>query len=217
MKIIKHPVYSTIQLLVLSFISTCLYAEVAASDLVAVTAESKAKCVEYYNRNGILYCSTKALSATPVSPDIVKYEKQQIVFDERPWKFAWGKKADYITTIEYVPMGQDINDWKELVTSQFMGQVPPNISPRSLAERIINDLKKTGFEPIITFHEVTQDKVVFEFRVGKPANQIQDEIQMIKKGNDGVYILHYVIREFDMGKVNRDKWLQNFSKSTIKN
>lgn len=212
MKIIKHPAI----LLLLSFISVSSFAEVSA-DLVAVTVKTKEKCVEYYNKGGILYCSTKALSTTPVSPDVVNNEKQKIVFDERPWKFAWGKKADYITTIEYVPMGQDINEWKELVTSQYFAQVPPNVSPRSLAERIINDLKKTGFDPIITFHEVTQDKVVFEFRMEKPANQIQDEIQMITKGNDGIYILHYVIREFDMGKTNRDKWLQNFSKSTLKN
>lgn len=209
MKIIKH-------ILILFFISTCSFAEVKPSDLIQVTGATREKCVEYYTKQGTLFCSTKPTLNTPVSEEIINDEKQNIYFDDRVWKFAWGKKAPDVLTIEYVPMGENINDWNELVTSQFMGQIPPNISPRSLAERTINDLKKKGYDPVITFHKVTQDEVVFEFRIDKPDNQVQDEIQMIKKDNNGFYFLHYVIKQFDMGKESRDKWLQNFAKSTIK-
>ena len=164
--------------LVFLVVSPLAYAAINESDLMEVSSKTEGKCIEYYTKNGVLYCSAKALDPSPVQRDIVNNEKQTIIFDQRPWKFAWGKKTDSMVTIEYVPLGENINDWKELVTSQYMTQVPPNISPRSLAELIVNDLKKKGFDPVITFHKVTPDLVILNFALRNLITfMVQDEIQ----------------------------------------
>lgn len=193
-------------------LSTCVHA-ISDADLIEVTSKSQAKCVEYFTKKGAMFCSTKATDTSTPDANITNYEKQHIVFDDRTWKFAWGKKADDVTTIKYVPLGDNINDWKELVTSQYITNLPPNINPRSFAEIIVSDLKKKGLTPDVTYHQVTPDLVIFEFKIKAPANQIQDEIQIIRKKDDGFYFLDYAVKQADMGKENRDKWISNFKKS----
>lgn len=206
-------------LIIINFIvlvlSPLAYA-ISEADLIEVKSDMKEKCVEYYTKNSVLYCSTKALQSSEPTEDLTKFERQNIVFDERPWKFAWGKKGDNIVTIEYVPLGDDINGWKELVTSQYLTQIPPNVAPRSFAEIIVKELKSKGFDPVVTYHKVTPNEVIFEFRIEKPESQAQDEIQVIRKEDDGFYILHYVVKQFDMGSDTRKKWIDNFEKSSVR-
>ena len=95
------------------------YAAIDPASLEKVSGNTNPKCVEYYNYKGELYCSTSAQLPATVDPAVKDYETQIIRFDERPWYVAWGKKAPYITTVEYVPSGSSIDDWHELVTSQF--------------------------------------------------------------------------------------------------
>jgi hypothetical protein len=186
------------------------------SDLIKVTHENEQSCVEYYNYQGEMYCSTKALAPQAVDPAIKSYETQHIVFDHRPWEAAWGKKTDDIQIVEYVPMGENINHWHELVTSQFFQGIQDKVTPKEFADGFINRLKNLGFNPTITFISETPTTVIFEFQIGSPQSQIQDELQKITKGKDGIYVLHYVIKKQDMGPEARKLWVRNLSGSTIK-
>jgi hypothetical protein len=186
------------------------------NDLIKVTGQAEQACVEYYTYQGDLYCSTKVLSPQASDPEIRHFERQKIVFDQRPWQFAWGKKTDQITTVEYVPLGDDVNDWKELITSQYFPGIQNKITPKEFAERMMSGLKKAGYQPIVTFIKETPDTVIFEFRVDSPKNQAQDELQKIVKGKDGIYVLHYVIKKEDMGAEARSSWVKNLSDSEIK-
>ncbi len=213
--LIKHTVtFSTL------FCSLCIMTSysfaIDESDLVKITGKMNEKCVEYYTYKGDAYCSTKAFDAQPVDPHILNDETQHIVFDHRPWKAAWGKKSGDQIMIEYVPMGDDINHWHELVTSQFFPGLENDITPKQFSEIFLQELKKSGFNPIVTYYENTPQQVIFEFRIDQPTNQIQDELQKITKGENGLYVLHYAIKQLDMGKERRDKWIQNFKASTIK-
>jgi hypothetical protein len=192
------------------------FAAVNASDLVKVTGKLDQKCVEYYTYNGESYCSLKPISGQVVDPAFREYETQNIVFDDRPWQAAWGKKSEYGVDIEYVPMGEDINDWHELITSQFYPGLQKLTTPKQFAYKMIAGLKEKGFDPVITVHQKTPDEFIYEFRIEKPAAQAQDELQMIRSNNKGIYILHYVIKKSDMGDASREKWLKNLKASTIK-
>jgi len=57
--------------------------------------------------------------------------------------------------------------------------------------------------------------LIFEFKVEKPLNLQQDEIQKVVKGKDGMYVIHYAIKKSDMGEINRKKWIDNIKKSTL--
>lgn len=189
----------------------------SASDAaVKVNKENNPKCYEFFNYKDGLYCNTVNQAQVPtVDPALKNYEKQKIIFDNREWLAAWGIQTNTITTIEYISPPDNIDQWKELITSQFVPYLQNKLTLEEYSQSIIENLKKTGLNPKITIIETTPDYVLLEFQIASPSNLIQDELQKISKGSDGFYILHYVIRKEDMGKENRDKWLNNLKASTL--
>lgn len=196
--------------------SSPLFADIDPSKLIKVTPGNNPDCVEYYNYNNEMYCSTTALSPDSVDPNIIHKEKQKIVFDQRAWHPAWSDIKPTISTIEYIPAGDSINKWNELITSQFIPDLQSKVTLKNYVNLIIQGIKDSGFKPIVTFHEDTPEQIIFEYRITDPANVAQDEIQKMTMGKDGIYILHYVIKKADMGHDNRTKWLANLKKSSIK-
>ncbi|WP_454783200.1 hypothetical protein [Legionella sp. WA2022007384] len=192
--------------------SIAVGASFSLDNMVKVTPENDTQCVQYYLYNGVLYCNSST-DSDPIDPQIKNYERLKIAFDERPWQMAWGNKNSIGTTIEYVPAGDDINHWHELVTSQYFPVSEKNISLKQFANTLIDNLKALGYQPIIKFHEDTENRVIFETRIEAPENQIQDELEMLIKDSTGIYLLHYVIKKGDMGEENRQKWLNNLKNS----
>lgn len=198
-------------------LSTTINAEIDPSSLIKITDKVNPKCVEFYVFQNETYCSTKALSTNvPVHSDLKKFERQTIFFDNRVWQAAWGQQSETITSVEYVPAGDNIDDWKELVTSQFIPNLQQEVSLKQYANSIIDNLQKTGLNPAITIIEETPEQIIFEFRITAPTNMQQDELQKIILGNDGFYVLHYVIKKPDMGENLRTEWLKNIRASSIK-
>lgn len=190
-------------------------AAVDPSTLVKVSPDNNVKCVEYYNYNGDMYCSTKAQDATPVNPAIKDYEKLKIVFDERPWRIGWGEKNDVVQTVEYVTGDETVENWNELITSSFLPGMQKKASPLDWANNEIEQLKAEGFTPITKIIKQTPNQVIFEFRIVEPKNQQQDELQMITSDDTGLYILHYVIKKPDMGEEARAKWIKILENASI--
>jgi hypothetical protein len=163
-----------------------------------------------------MYCSLTAIDHHPVDPKVLSYEKQTIQFDNRPWKAAWSEKTNYITTIEYLPAGEDINLWNELITTQFMPGLE-KVSVKEFGNRFFNGLKKSGVIYTVDILANKPDLLMFEFRVEQPSNLQQDEIQKIVKTKEGLYAIHYAIKKLDMGKENRQKWIEHIKNSSLKN
>lgn len=111
-----------------------------------------------------------------------------------------GKQGDDLTTVEYIPAGDNIENWHELVTSQFIPGMQTRTTPKLYAGAMVKQLNDSGFKPIVKFIKNSPDQVIFEFRIASPDNLKQDELQIINKGKDGFYIVHYVIKEADMGQ-----------------
>lgn len=195
----------------------CAFAEINMDSLIKIDNQSNPKCVEYYNVEGDMYCSTKPLNPNGnIDPKLKDYEKQHVVFDNRIWQAIWGQKSDTITTIEYIPAGGNIDDWQELVTTQFIPNLQEKISLSQYANSIMDNLRKTGLNPVISVIDNNPNEILFEFRINAPTNMQQNELQKVMLGKDGFYVLHYVIKQPDMGDANRQKWLQNLRNSGIK-
>ncbi|KTD73685.1 hypothetical protein [Legionella tucsonensis] len=182
-------------------------------NLVKVTPKNDTQCVQYYLYRGVLYCDATKTDTQAVDPEIKNYEQLKIVFDDRPWQMAWGNKSSIGTTIEYIPAGDDINHWHELVTSQFFPGLQKKMSLKQFANTMVENIKSLGYQPIVNYLEDTENRVILEIRIEKPQNQVQDELEMFLKDDQGIYLLHYVIKKDDMGKENREKWLQNLKNS----
>lgn len=161
--------------------------------------------------SSITFGSLNAQAA--IDPNIKNYEKQNIVFDNRDWQAASGVETPTLTRVEYVVNGEDINQWHELITSQVFPQ--NQLTPQQFADLFIEGLK--GYQATSHFIQQTSDQVVFEWKVASPEADKQDELLMIRRGSNGLYLLHYAMKETDMGEVNRDIWVKNLEASTIKN
>ncbi len=190
-------------------------AAVDPNTLVKVSPENTKKCVEYYNFQGDMYCSTTPQGPSTVDPAVKKYEKLKITFDHRPWKIGWGEKNETIQTVEYVTGDESVENWSELITSSYMPGMQKKVTPIEWAENMIDQLKNTGFKMDIHYIKKSPSQVIFEFRVLEPENQQQDELQMITGDDTGIYVLHYVIKKTDMGDEAREKWIKNLENSTI--
>lgn len=199
----------------LFFIPFVSYAEVVPANFIKVTPQSDPACVEYRSVNNEMYCSTK-LIIPPSNPNLAQNEHQNIVFDERRWVAASGQRTPYLDYVEYVPAGVNIASWNELVTSQFMPDPENKISPRSYVENYLQILKKPGFSLITQTLKNTPSEIIFEFRIVSPPNQVQDELQRVIRGPQGLYMVRYTIKKADMGQENRDKWVGILQKSTPK-
>jgi hypothetical protein len=184
-------------------------------DVVKVTKDNNSNCVEYFNYKGAMYCSLMTIDTKPMDPSLLTYEKQNIEFDNRVWKAAWGEHKDTITTIEYLLAGQQINHWNELITSQFIPGLA-DVSAKEFANRVLANLKKSGVVYTAQIIDKQSKSLIFEFQVKQPQNLQQDELQKIVKGSDGIYVLHYAIKKVDMGEVNRKRWLQHLKNSSLK-
>lgn len=191
----------------------CTSAWCAMPDIVKVTPKNNPACVEYVTYQGEMYCTTKKTVSTPIDPAFKSYETQKIMFDHRPWQAAWGKQTPMITTVEYVPFGDNIDQWNELVTSQFIPNIQQKMTPKESADHVLQNIKQAGFNPDVKFHLTTPTQVLFEFRITSPSNQVQDELQLITQAKNGFYVLHYVIKKADMGEANRKKWIALLKKS----
>ncbi|MGQ3892520.1 hypothetical protein [Legionella sp. CNM-4043-24] len=196
------------------FLALNTQAAVNMADLVRVNVANNPDCVSWYNINNEAWCSTRAGQEPPVDPAIRAYETQNIQFDQRPWQAVWGKKTPMITTVEYVPAGDNIDNWQELVTSQFVPDPEARVSLKDFTGSMLQKLKDSGLNPVITVLTDSPDQVIFEFRITSPDNLIQDELQKITRNKDGFYILHYATKKADMGDKNRALWLKNLEAST---
>lgn len=193
---------------VLFFLLSQTHAAIDVNALVKVSASNSAKCIEYYRYQNALYCSTTVQDTKPKDPHLKEYETLSIAFDQRPWKMAWGKKTDVVTTLEYIPADDDINQWQELVTSQFFPGLQNKITPTEFARFMIQQLKEAGYSADTKIIKDTADQAILEFSIKTPANQQQNELQMITRDKNGLYVLHYVVKKVDMGKDERMKWLK---------
>lgn len=195
---------------------TCSSQAFDSSQLIKVTPDITQKCVEYFSYQGEAYCSTTALTNQSVEPNLQATDRQNIVFDERPWQAVWGKDTPAITTIEYVPAGDDINNWSELLTSQYIPQLDKKLSAKDYYNLYAAKLKETKLNAVIKVHKESPDEIIFEFRITSPANMEQDELEKIVTTDKEIYILYYIVKKGDMGSEDRDKWLKNLEDSSVK-
>lgn len=189
------------------------YAYVVLNDLVKITDQTKGKCVEYYMYKNELYCTITASNSDPVDGRAISAEQQHIEFDDRIWKAVWGKKTASDLTIEYVPDGDNLNNWKELITSQlFYGM--QTASPKEFADTFMSTLNGKGYQGVVTVYETTPKRQIFEFQIKQPADQIQDVIINVTTGKNGMYVLQYAVKKPDMGQETRKQWIERLKNST---
>lgn len=193
-----------------------VFSTVSTPQLLEVSADNKGRCVEFFLIQQKMFCATSPLFTAQVNKEALKYEPFKLVFDNRRWVAGWGQHNTKINTVEYIPSGQNVEAWNELITTQFQPSLQQKITPMQYANFTHKNLIQQGYDPDFIVHESTSKEVIFEFKVKKPLSEAQDEIQRVISTPDGLYFLHYVIRQPDMSSNNRQTWLSNLKQATLK-
>jgi hypothetical protein len=137
---------------------------------------------------------------------------------ELGWKLANSAKGPNHSSIaEYVREGDDINNWKELVTLQTWGksshQPPPDEMLKSLQTTRDKECPNSTLWNVIA-KEATS--ILYEWHakpcLGWPE---QCEIARLIIGNRLVFALRYAAKRPQLPPETRSKWIKTFSEVTI--
>lgn len=122
------------------------------------------------------------------------------------------KNAPFI--MEYVPDGQTLDNWSQLLTIQYFG--PVAITPHVLMEQARDRMQARC--PNVFWKIIGQDagSVLYEWRVSQcPALTDQHEVARLMRGIDGLHRIAYVAKVTELSQPQRDKWIKTFSEAYI--
>jgi hypothetical protein len=108
---------------------------------------------------------------------------------------------------EFVPKGQTVEDWKELVTLQFY----PGLQNRSSADFMNAFISKLqSDEPLAKAEMISSspDDTLMEWNVlGSKENADQFELDRVIRGKQGLHMIHYAVKTSSLSPEERSKWL----------
>ncbi|HWQ94893.1 MAG TPA: hypothetical protein VN418_05275 [Gammaproteobacteria bacterium] len=116
--------------------------------------------------------------------------------------------------LEYVPDGQTLDNWSELLTIQYLG--PAAITPHVLMEQA-RDRMQTRC-PNVFWEIISQDagSVLYEWRISQcPTLADQHEVARLMRGIDGLHRVAYVAKVTELSQQQRGKWIKTFSEAYI--
>lgn len=213
---IMYLVKKSFVLIMSSMFGLSAYADVDLNKLQKVDSTNQSKCVEFYLSKSSIYCSTEALSPGQQKVDSQKYEKLNLVFDNRVWKPIFTEDKGDIVTVEYIPADQTVNNWQELVTTQYIPNLPNNVTLKDFVDLEIQFLKADVKKVETKTLDDQPDTYIFEFTILEPQNEQQHEIQYLRKQGNSMYITHYVVRNANMDEKVKNEWIERFKSATIR-
>jgi hypothetical protein len=133
--------------------------------------------------------------------------------DSSGWKLGAGSDRPGQTIAEYVPRGESINNWTQLLSIQFLeGETS---RPREVMRKL-QTLMQTRC-PGSMWDVVHEDSasVLYEWRITKcGASADQHEVARLLKGNDGVHRVAYVQKP-SIPVDERARWIKALSDAYV--
>lgn len=163
----------------------------------------------------LLICSLLILS--PVAT--AQFEERLVlnfqIDQPTQWVQGWSRQDETGYMLEFVPKGQTVENWQEMVTLQFYPGLQSKTTPANFRDFFLSRLK--GQAPSVKTNLISEsaDEVIFEWRIDNAANgqSAQHELDRIVRGNQGIHMIHYVAKVSELNSASRQKWL-NFLRSS---
>lgn len=145
---------------------------------------------------------------TPAAPTNVAITVP-VKFDQRKWNLAYQNADKTISVAEYVPEGQTIDNWKELLTVQAFPHSDTNASPETLATAVKISIQQQCPKQFADLGTVKAgDQVFYEWFVkGCAKVSDQHEIARILTSGNSYYSIHYAVRQSALTNAERAKWV----------
>lgn len=151
-------------------------------------------------------------------------QRENIQFDLSPdWQVANNSETHDATIMEFVRKGDNINNWKELVTFQNFarkGNLAPHgpmPSPEDFldAQKALREKECPGATVWNTI-EQDENSIVYEWQAKPCAGwPEQHEMAKITYGHYNIFILHYAAKVHELAPATHAKWIARFSRFNI--
>ena len=146
-------------------------------------------------------------------------ETVQAVFDERQWKlglenFNPEKKA---VIKEYVPDGQTVEAWNELITLQFFEGLQNKVSVAHFLEEVQGGLRIAC--PSVQWSTVSEaeKEAVYRWSIQGCSGQLdQTEITRVVAGQEGMHIWHYAAKDPKLPLGKQKEWIDRLNEFRLK-
>src|SRR5258705_13953129 len=132
------------------------------------------------------------------------------------WNPAYSSDKNRSEIMEFIREGDDLNNWKELVTYQNFER-----HGKSSPEEILNKLKANREKecPGATTWNVidkSESRILYEWQAKRCLNwPEQSELATIIVGKDNLFLLHYAAKVHELAPDVRAQWIKRFSDAAI--
>lgn len=142
----------------------------------------------------------------------------QVEFDDRPrWKLGYREMNRLHTLSEYVPHGESVLSWKEMLQVQRLHKLARQRSPTQLMHNLEEKLKAT--DPNVRFASLasSDNEAIFQWNTpGTEGRPPQYEIVRIVKGPRDLHRVAYTRRAATLPQGEAQKWLNLLRKAQLK-
>lgn len=166
---------------------------------------------------GLFWITASVSDASSSSVAITYGDKVTVFFDERNWtQGADNSQANIF--YEYVPAGQTVKGWKELVTLQVFKGLQNETTAEGFGKLSIERLYQVcGDKLSVAVIRNSPADYMFEFKVsGHPRIQDQHEIQRIITGKESLVVVHYAVKTPALASNSRARWIGILDRATVK-
>jgi hypothetical protein len=168
-------------------------------------------------KNLLLIVTSLALVSAGVATAKSKRDDLDFAMD-LGWRAAYHAQTRGLNIIEYVPKGDDLDNWKELFTYQNGGKNHFDHSP----EKMLNALKAQREKECPgatewTVIETNENSILYEWQA-KPCLSWpeQHEIARIIYGKYNWFFLHYDSKVHELSPDTRAKWIKLLEAVTVR-
>ena len=155
-----------------------------------------------------------AAGATP------KDKSEELNFQMEPgWRVGNSAKGpNHSSIIEYIREGDDINNWRELVTIQSVRKSRGVPSSPDEMLKVLKAIREKDCPSSTEWNVIdkNENSILFEWQakpcLGWPE---QHEIEKIIDGKHSHFVLHYAARVYQLPADARTKWIKKFGEATI--
>lgn len=146
-------------------------------------------------------------------------ETVQAAFDDREWKLGFEnynqeKKA---MIKEFVPEGQTVDTWDELVTLQFFEGLQNKITVAQFLQKMQAGIQNAC--PGVNWRILSSkdNEAVYQWSIrGCKGQPDQTEIARVFAGHEGMHVWHYAVKDPDLAPQKKKEWIDRLNQFRLK-
>lgn len=161
----------------------------------------------------LLFISFQTTSAQAETTELISLP---FGIDNKKWEIGWQEQKPELFMYEFVPNGQSVENWKEIITVQFYPALK-KLSAADFLNTFLSDLQKSEPGVNIKIISASNDNAVAQWNLANSkTNNDQYELDRVIKGKKGLHMIHYAVKTTDWDESERDKWIKFINQAKVK-